>query len=220
MSATPPISAAQVTRLLMIEAISVKSPSLSPSRWRIRLKTGCLATAATRPLISEKTMIRSSKRRTPRSAQIRSRTRLGREDELADVDEAADRSHDPKRQLKRISSSDLNLLQFFVAWRRSSAGRCIPTVRRAAPGSLPPYRDLGWLSDPDGLSSPSRSQPMHRLYVSGGQPTRYHPPSFTQLPIRLGRSTVPGLIYWKSAGRRPHAVIRTNISSGHPRIRV
>ena len=41
----------------MIEAASVIRPSLRPSRWRIRLNTGCLATAATRPLISEKTMI-------------------------------------------------------------------------------------------------------------------------------------------------------------------
>src|SRR5436190_5654252 len=53
----PPTSAAQVIKVLTREAASVSSPSLSPSRWRIKLNTGCLATAATRPLISEKTMI-------------------------------------------------------------------------------------------------------------------------------------------------------------------
>src|SRR5690348_1997014 len=53
----PPISAAQVMSVLSSEAASVTSPSLSPSRWRMRLNTGCLATAATRPLISPKTMI-------------------------------------------------------------------------------------------------------------------------------------------------------------------
>ena len=53
----PPTSAAQVISVLMTDAASVSSPSLRPSRWRIRLNTGCLATAATRPLISLKTMI-------------------------------------------------------------------------------------------------------------------------------------------------------------------
>src|SRR5690348_7668748 len=53
----PPISAAQVMSVLSSEAASVTSPSLSPSPCRMRLNTGCLATAATRPLISPKTMI-------------------------------------------------------------------------------------------------------------------------------------------------------------------
>jgi len=43
--------------LLISEASSVIRPHLNPSRWRIRLNTGCLAIAATRPLISPKTMM-------------------------------------------------------------------------------------------------------------------------------------------------------------------
>ena len=51
--ATPPTSAAQVIRLTTCEAMSVASPAPKPARSRTRSKTGRLATAATRPHISE-----------------------------------------------------------------------------------------------------------------------------------------------------------------------
>src|SRR5437763_12682838 len=53
----PPTSAAQVIKVLISEPTRVIRPSLRPSRWRIRLNTGCLAIAATRPLISPNTLI-------------------------------------------------------------------------------------------------------------------------------------------------------------------
>src|SRR3954452_8660090 len=64
----PPISAAQVMRLLIAEAASTIRPSFKPRRCRIRLKTGCLATAATRPLISEKVMIPTVEKANPHSS--------------------------------------------------------------------------------------------------------------------------------------------------------
>ena len=99
----PPTSAAQVISVLISDATSVTSPSLRPSRWRIRLNTGCLATAATRPLISPNTMMpigREGEHPDQRIAE--DRPGLGGEDQLADVDEAADGGHDAERQLKRI----------------------------------------------------------------------------------------------------------------------
>src|SRR3954447_4616714 len=53
----PPTSAAQVMRVLTSDARRVTRPSFSPRRLRIRLNTGCLATAATRPLISPNTIM-------------------------------------------------------------------------------------------------------------------------------------------------------------------
>ena len=56
-SATPPISAAQVSRLTSAAATRVSSAALTPARSRMRLKTGRCFTAAMRPAISQYTMI-------------------------------------------------------------------------------------------------------------------------------------------------------------------
>src|SRR6185437_4134309 len=53
----PPTSAAQVMILTATAGKRVSRPRSRPNRWRMRLKTGCLAMAATRPLISPNTMM-------------------------------------------------------------------------------------------------------------------------------------------------------------------
>jgi hypothetical protein len=56
----PPTSAARVIRFTTSDAISVLRPALNPTRSRTASKTAFFETAATRPLISEYTMIPST----------------------------------------------------------------------------------------------------------------------------------------------------------------
>ena len=101
--ATPPTSAAQVIRFTTEEATSVPSPALKPTRSRTRSNTGRFEIAATRPHISEYTMIPMTPiDDDPEELKAEGRAGLRVEDEVADVDEAADRGEDPERDLQEL----------------------------------------------------------------------------------------------------------------------
>ena len=101
--ATPPTSAAHVIRLTTCEAISVARPAPKPVRSRTRSKTGRFGDrrhAAAHLRVDDDPD--DADHDHPQELVAERRARLRVEDEVADVDEAADRREDPERDREDV----------------------------------------------------------------------------------------------------------------------
>ena len=102
-NATPPISATNVSRVTAIEPMRLTSPMRGPSRSRTRSNVARPLTAATRPDISAKTQMPSTPTmHDPRQRQTEASSDLGVGDQVADVDEPADRGEDAERDCEDL----------------------------------------------------------------------------------------------------------------------
>ena len=167
----PPTSAAQVMSVLTSDATKVTRPSLSPSRWRMRLNTGCLAIAGDAAAhFTEHDDADGRQGEHPDQRVAEHRAGLGREHELADVDEAADRGHHPERQLKRIQGCPRSASARRRA--REVRRRGIVGLREQAPRS--PHRSgIGAGQRAERPSGAARAALVRmRRDISRGQPAR------------------------------------------------